>query len=287
MEQTTMKDLIIHCMENMKSSKISTAYLLYIARGVMDSCNLDKIAFSATTEHIFRTVFNNSALFKISFGGDSVELVYPEKLRQYIDESEIDNEVLAAINKYVADFDQPHFPALVCQNFAEERESYILSIIFYIEWVLDMVDKHGEFKSCDYHIAEKSCDLENLTILHDLYRVINIYCEQYLISCNNFETQSYQIVWGSTDDLRAVELNKLEIEGTSVIQAVKCVAGNDAINYLNIAFCQEDRGFRKKKKVLCKVEEVLVDAKSHGLPYKSIKYIIDKIYNIYPNENNF
>lgn len=286
MKQATMQDLIIQCMKNMNSTKLSTAYLIYIARGVMENCKLDKIAFSATTEHIFRTVFNNQQIFKISLGGDGIELVHPEKLKQYIEESIIDSEVMAAINKHIGDFEQPHFPALVCENFAEEREGYILSVIFHIEWLLDMVERYNEFKSCDYHLAGKSSDLENLTIMQDLYKVVSMYSEQYLISCSNYATQSYKIAWGGSGNMRVAELHKLQIEGATVIQAVKVAEYNDAVNYANIVFWQEDKDFRKKKKMLDIVEQILADAKSNGLPYKHIKDIINKLYNIQPNESN-
>ena len=283
MKKITMKQLIIHILANACRESVLISVLLHIARSMMENEPREKIGFSATPPHIFKTVLQNPKLFRVCKRGMSIELCEPALLDKYVQDNEIDDELKAIIQKYVDKFKEPLYHAFIDMHITREHEDFLKAVPVHIDWLVQMVEKHIGFNSNDYHLARNEHDLENFTLMSDFYRLLSRYCEDNLIPCVDNTNESYVVYWGEPDNMKYVVIHKLTEKDVTYYRAIQSGPMQYSVDYCNIAFGVQDEHFDRKQKELANIKQILTDAKSHGIPYKSLKGILDDLYDIYPD----
>ena len=283
MKELTNNELIIHTMANWRTTSVFTSTILVLGRRLFSSSVGDKIAISATPRGIMKTVLRNKEIFKISKNGHAIELVSPEKLEQYVAECKLEEDVEATVKQYVTELGEPLAYAFADLEIAKERENYLLAVPIHIEWLLKMAREHIGFNSFDYHMSQTADDLENFTLMPDFYRVVSKYCEANLIPCSTQANESYVVSWGEPEDLEYVELHKIVENDISYIRAIKRKKADHAVYYGNIAFGVQDESFEIKQNEIKEFKKVILNAKVHGIPYKTLKAMIDDLYDVYPD----
>lgn len=278
MKKITMEDVIIHSMHNFGSHRVLVSALLYVSREIFENF---KVGYSATTKHIFETVYDKKNVFKVSKDGRFIELLYPEMLRECIKERVIDDSISNEIAQYIQRINDPSKIQNIEESFFEnERAGYLRMISIHINWILNMLEKHGSFNSFDYHLALTSGDLESLTMMKDFYRLVDIYCQGDLVPYENIECKSYVVRYEYDDEEpKYLELQKLVENGIKYIRAIKRENAKNVVEYSDVFLWRHSEGYKERQNKLEKLQKQINEAKKHDVPYQSIRAYLDEIYS--------
>lgn len=280
--ELTMSKLAAFMMIKLRKQSIKISWIKSVVNYVVKEDRI-KVAkhFVPTIQAIVKITLQDFDTFAISKCGEFIELVHPDDIKLYEKRFEILEDDKRQLERYIKIvFEEPLILEMDEIHFKREKIEYIKKNTTYVIWLEEMLMRYVNINSFDYRFAKTEYELARIIMLESLYEIVRRYCEANLIQCFDETYKSYILAIRYGRGLSYIEIMKFEDNGIICYRALRRTYNSNSVVFDDILAKKVDARFEKKQKEIDKIYEFFQEAKEKGIPYVSIKNVLDDTYNL-------